>query len=322
MKMFALTLSQLLMMTTLILLGILLRKIKVLPENTDVSLSKLETFVFTPALSLLNLMKYCTMENFKKNSTLILYGLFLGIVALLVSHLLAGFFIRGAKGNRKLTDKKNIYKYALTFGNFGFMGKFLVLSLFGEEMLFKYIVFNFFLSFLCNSWGFYVLVPKEEGGLAKNLKKGLLSPPIVAIVLGALLGLLNVEKFIPEFIKSALSNASSCMGPCAMILAGIVIGGFDIGKLLKDKKVYAVTFLRLIVLPAFFILILNLLGAKEEIKILALIAYATPMGLNTIVFPAAYGGDTKTGASMTVISQTLSAITIPLMYLIFIANLA
>ena len=46
--------------------------------------------------------------------------------------------------------------------------------------------------------------------------------------------------------------------------------------------------------------------------------FVPPLGLNTIVYPAAYGGDTKTGASMTMISHVLSVITIPLMYLVFI----
>ena len=321
MEMFNLTLSQLLMMTFLIILGFFLRKINALPENTDVAVSKLETFIFTPALSLITLMKYCTVENFTKNSKLILYGLFLGFLALLIAHLLSGFFVKGAKGDAVKSSLKNIYTYALTFGNFGFMGNFLILSIFGSEMLFKYTIFNLFLSFLCNSWGFYVLVPKEEGGLIKNLKKGLLTPPVFAIVIGCILGLLNVEQYIPSFITEALKNASSCMGPCAMILAGIVIGGFNIKGLLKNKKIYMVTFLRLIVIPAFFMVLLHLIGAGKEIMILALIAYATPMGLNTIVFPAAYGGDTKTGASMTVISQSLSAITLPLMYFWFIGIL-
>ena len=46
--------------------------------------------------------------------------------------------------------------------------------------------------------------------------------------------------------------------------------------------------------------------------------FVPALGLNTIVYPAAYGGDTKTGASMAMISHVLSVITIPLMYLVFI----
>ena len=65
-------------------------------------------------------------------------------------------------------------------------------------------------------------------------------------------------------------------------------------------------------------LILKLAGTSEEIMILSLIAFATPLGLNTIVYPAAYGGDTKPGASMAMVSHILSVITIPVMYLLMI----
>ena len=67
--------------------------------------------------------------------------------------------------------------------------------------------------------------------------------------------------------------------------------------------------------------ILKLIGASYEIQLLSLICLATPLGLNTIVFPAAYGGETKTGASMAMISHVLSVITIPLMYLLFVVLL-
>ena len=43
------------------------------------------------------------------------------------------------------------------------------------------------------------------------------------------------------------------------------------------------------------LLILRAVGAGDELMTLTLIAFATPLGLNTIVFPAAYGGETKTG---------------------------
>jgi len=65
-------------------------------------------------------------------------------------------------------------------------------------------------------------------------------------------------------------------------------------------------------------LALKLIGTPDSIILLALIAFCTPLGLNTIVYPAAYGGDTKTGAAMTMVSHLLSVVTIPLMYLLFI----
>ena len=70
----------------------------------------------------------------------------------------------------------------------------------------------------------------------------------------------------------------------------------------------------LIFLAVVILIVLIVCGADKYILSLALFAYATPLGLNTVVFPAAYGVDTKTGASMAMISQVLCVITIPLMY--------
>ena len=36
-----------------------------------------------------------------------------------------------------------------------------------------------------------------------------------------------------------------------------------------------------------------------------------PLGMNTIIFPAAYGGDLTTGASMAVISNIVGLISVP-----------
>jgi predicted permease len=45
---------------------------------------------------------------------------------------------------------------------------------------------------------------------------------------------------------------------------------------------------------------------------------ATPLGLNTIVFPEAYGGDPETGASMALISHLLCLVSIPLFFALMV----
>ena len=56
-----------------------------------------------------------------------------------------------------------------------------------------------------------------------------------------------------------------------MVLAGFIIGGYDIKKLISDKKVYIASFFRLILIPAVLMIILKALGINKEIMILALI---------------------------------------------------
>ena len=323
MDVFFLTLNQMLTMFIFIAIGYLLRRTKILPETSYLTMSRLETYFFVPALTLITWMTNCTVNSLKENLVLILYGLVLILCAILLAYPLSKLFVRNVE-NAELDYQRNIYKYAMTFGNYGFMGNFIVLGIWGSEMFFKYSMFTLCIAFACSSWGLLILIPKEKAGrqtFKDIMKRVFITPPIIALVVGLLAGLCNVKQYVPDFVISVLSDASNCMGPVAMLLAGVVIGGYDLKELLTYKKVYVATLMRLIVIPACFVLMLTLIGTNKEIITLAMIAFATPLGLNTIVYPAAYGGDVKTGASMTMISHTLSVITIPLMYLIFVVLL-
>lgn len=319
MDVFFLTFNQMLTMFIFIVIGYLLRRTKILPETSYLTMSRLETYFFVPALTLYNWMTNCTVNSLKENSVLIFYGLVLILCAIALAYPLSKLFVRNAE-NVELDYQRNIYKYAMTFGNYGFMGNFIVLGIWGGEMFFKYSMFTLCIAFACSSWGLMILIPKEKAGKQsfKEIMKRVFTPPIIALIVGLFAGLFNVKQYVPEFAMSVLSDASDCMGPVAMLLAGVVIGGYDLKELLTYKKVYVATLMRLIVIPACFVLMLRLIGTNKEIMTLAMIAFATPLGLNTIVYPAAYGGDVKTGASMTMISHTLSVITIPLMYFILV----
>lgn len=319
MEIFNLTLKQMLMMFIFILAGFFLRKKMLLSENSDTIMAKLETYIFVPALSLYTMITKCTVSTFLGNYKLILYGAAIVLVSIVVSYPLSALFIKNSSKTSEAAYQRNIYKYAMTFGNYGFMGNFIILGVWGNEMFYKYSMFVFIVGILCSSWGLYILIPKEHNSsILQNLKDGLLKPPVIALFAGMAIGLLGLGKYIPDFIITAFDNAGKCQGPIAMLLAGFVIGGYNIKNLLFNKKVYVATAMRLIVLPAIIMLVLKYIGASKEIMTLALIAFATPLGLNTIVYPAAYGGDTGTGASMAMISHTLSVITIPVMYLVFI----
>ncbi len=323
MDIFFLTLNQTAMMFTLIAIGFILRKAKILPESSNITMSRLETYVFVPALSFSNMMDKATVSTLIENASLTLYGAIIGLVAVLISYPISSLLIKNKENSLSLDYQKCIYRYAITFGNFGFMGNFIVLGIWGAEGYFKYSMFTFFISLLCNSWGLIMLIPKSSANpsIASTLKKGLLSVPMLAIFFGIIAGLANLKAYFPGFAVTMLDNAASCMGPVSMLLAGFVIGGYNFKELILNKKVYIASFLRLVVIPSIFVLALKAIGVSDEIITFTLIAYATPIGLNTIVFPAAYGGDTKTGASMATISHSLSVITIPLMYLLFVVLL-
>lgn len=322
MEVFKLTLFQMITMFLLIVSGYVLRKKNILPEESHLTLSRLETYILVPALNIINWTNNCTPQTLKDNSVLVLYGGVIILLAVALAYPLSALFVR----NRKTPAdeyQRNIYKYAMTFGNYGFIGNFIILGVFGSEMFFKYSMFCIVVAFVCSSWGLIILIPKGQGKVVsvKNMLRTFFTPPIIGLLIGMIIGLANFKSYMPVFLTTALSNAGDCMGPIAMILAGFVIGGFNLGSMLKNKKVYVASLFRLILIPALFVGVLKLIGASETVVILTLICLATPLGMNTIVYPAAYGGDFRTGASMTLVSSTLAVVTIPLMYLLFVVIL-
>ncbi len=311
MEVFKLTFTQMLLMFVLMAVGFVLRKTRRLPDNANVVMSRLLTYAISPALLMYSQMTKCTPENFSAYWPLIFLGFAVTLGGIALSFPLSRLFVK------EKNYQRCVYQYAMSFGNFGFMGNFIVLGVFGSDMFFRYGLFTLGMNILCNSFGMYILIPKDKGAsLVKNMMNGIFKPPIIALLCGMVLGLTGLANCLPEFFLKALDSAGGCQGPVAMLLAGFVVGGYNLKEMLLNKKVYAAGFVRLICLPALAVMIVRLLGGNETMQILTFVGTGTPLGLNTVVFPSAYGGDPKPGASMAMISHTLSVITIPLMYLL------
>ena len=161
--------------------------------------------------------------------------------------------------------------------------------------------------------------------------KKLVNPPTISMLLGIFAGLTGLGSYLPDFLTQTLESLKSCMGPTAMLLAGFTVANYSILKMLKNKKIYAATAMRLVIMPTIIITLLYFikegmnsafsLGIRSDFLFLAFFAVSTPLGLNTVVFPESYGADPEPGAGMTLISHTLCILTIPFMYMLLTSAL-
>lgn len=304
-QVFLATLGSMLTMLCCILVGFVLGKKHIEPPGTDSVLSKLLTFALAPALTFRTFFLNFNLSTLAENYRLILYSCLIMAVAIALAEALSGLFVKKGYG-------RNVYKYAIAFANYGYMGDAIVLALFEDQMLFYYMLFKIPMQIVTYSWGMTQLIPGKKGFQGTLVR--IINPNTVALVLGIIAGLLNLKAYAPAFLTDTLDSLGKCMGPISMILTGFVVSRFDMKKMLANGKVYAVSILRLLILPAFYCALLFLTGADRQTMILTLVAYAAPLGLNTVVFPAAYGADTSIGAGMALISNALAIITFPLMY--------
>lgn len=306
MQVFSATLNQMFVLFLFMALGFFLNFKKILPQNASVTISRLETNVLVPCLVFNTFYKYCTIENITQKWTYIVYGTALMILSIIIGIILAKLFTKD-------NYLKKIYTYSFAVANFSFMGNAVVLGIFGEKILFDYMIFTLPLCLYVYSFGTASLIPNNNN---KFSLKAFLNPICISMFLGAVVGILALP--LPKFLLTAVSSAGACMSPLAMILTGFIVSDYSIKALASIKKIYLASILRLIILPLMFVLILKIIRADNSIIMLTLCATAMPLGLNTVVFPAAYGGDTTPGASMALISHLMSIITIPIIFAVFI----
>ena len=279
------------------IIGFVLCKTGKINHNHSKFLSTLVVFIFLPATTFKSFSTNFTLKYITEKYNIILTSA-IGVIIISIM----SFYL--SKVLTKDKYRRAVYTYSLTVPNSGYMGIPLTKAVFGDAMLLNVLLFALPINIYLYSIGYCSLTK------TKLTFKKLLNPPLIAIGLGAIVGLSGLK--LPEFATDFLSTASAPMGPSTMLILGMTLSEYKLGKLLKIKMNYLVSILRLVIIPTLAVLILKLIG-YENVILPALIVYSMPCGLNTVVFPKLVDEDCETGAALALISTALSVITIPLM---------
>ena len=308
MSIFLATLNQTSFLFGFIIIGYILVKLKVLPENSAAVLSKLENNVFIPALVMGTFIENFTPQRISTAWKLLAVSFLVALTAIPFAYLFS-----------KLVTKddyiRKIYTYGLSFSNFGFMGNAVVSTLF-PDIFFEYLIFTLPLWMLIYLWGAPTLLISESGKkqTLKESLKSFINPMFIAMLIGIIIGLTGLK--LPDFLVSIISVSGDCMSPVAMLLTGMVVSTISLKKTFTNARIYIISIVRLIIMPLLFIAVASFIDIPKTIFICALCTLAMPLGLNTIVIPSAYGKDTSVAAGMAVISHLLSVVTIPIIFMI------
>lgn len=309
MDLFLPTLNQMVFLFAFILIGYFLAKFKVVPHGSAGILAKLENWLFIPALVMKTFIGNFTVSNLGVTWKLFVFGFIIDAVVIPLS-------IVSARIAAKDSYTRKICIYGLCFSNFAFMGNAVVNAIF-PDVFYEYIVFTLTLWIPIYLWGVPALLVSdgEKKSLASRLKS-FVNPMFIAMIIGMIIGITGLD--LPSSVDSVISTSASCMSPIAMLLTGFTVAEIDIKKTLSKLSVYTISVLRLIVYPLIAIGIFAIipLDIPDSYVICAVCSIAMPLGLNTIVIPAAYGKDTSVASGMALISHILSIITIPVIFML------
>lgn len=291
------TALQLIKLFSLVAAGYLLRRKLLLPEQTGIVLSKLEVYLFLPALCFRTMANNFRPQVILEQGSMILISLAIITLTFLLSRLLASFFTADR-------DIREVYSYSFTIPNLGYLGYPLVLALFGELMLFRYMVYAIPYQIFIYTIGAYLLNPNRSWTF-----RSFANPSMIALFLGIAAGLSGMR--IPAVFMETLDLAAGCMAPVAMLLTGFVLGAFQPGRLLMNLKAHVASWIRLLALPLAVFIVLRLLRIDPETVLLAVVLLAMPFGLNTVIFSQSNGGDSAEGAQLCFVSHLYSLVTVP-----------
>ena len=299
-EVFGLTLSKVAMLLVFISIGYFLRRHNDLPENAGHVLSLLCTLLFTPAYYINNISQSFTVEVFRENALLVGYGALFVLVSIGLAFLLAKPFT----SNR---IERNSLVYAFSIPNYGYFGFPVIAGVFGQSVLADTMIFLIPLSLATSSFGYALFV----GDKKIPWKKILLSPLVVSLAIGIVIGLSGIQ--LPTFVSDAVTLASSCMSPCAMLLAGFMLGKFPLKELLTGWRPYVYSAIRLIAIPVIWGAVLLLLGIKGQYLMLPLLIAGIPLGLNLVVFPESQGHEKQASenAKLCFVSYLLALAVLP-----------
>jgi predicted permease len=328
MTLFLSTLNQMGVLGLFMIIGFVVAKLGIVDKSATALLSKLENNVFLPALVLYTFMANLNAASLSQSWKLLLFSLIAELIIIPIA-------ITSARLASKDGFIRRMYTYGLSFANFGFMGNAVVQALFSPAFYQSYVIFTLPLWTLIYVWGIPGLLIEREANAEE--KRGALSealrffrsPMFIALLIGAVAGITGLGEILLSlnggkgiFVTQVVKICGDCMSPIAMMMTGITFAFIDIKRILSDISIYAVTALRLIAYPLVFggiavFLQRYVIPFDSTVLNCFIISIAMPLGLNTIVVPAAYGRDTSVPAGMALISHALSIVTIPLIMMIF-----
>ncbi len=202
-----------------------------------------------------------------------------------------------------------IAAFAGAFSNPGFFGIPLIVASVGQEAVFFVACFVAFLNIGQWTYGVSILTgrPVRQGFEPKKLIK---APFIIAILIGLLLFFTQIP--LPGLISGCLSAVAGLNTPLAMFTVGIYLAQTDMAGMIKKKKLYLLSCVRLLLIPLAALALLSLVpDTLRDMKTALLLAIACPVGSNVAVYAQLHGQDYPYAVETVVISTLFSLFTIP-----------
>lgn len=264
----------------------------------------------------INLLSPCTviMAMQINGSSEIKRGLFLSLLAGMLMQL---FLILITGAGKSLLNYSSVERLCLAYPNTGNLLIPLITSMLGE----KWIVYS--LGFIIASnfftWSHAKAVLSHNDKI--YLRNILVNPNIIAIFAAVFLQLMKVR--LPEMIEGAVESLGNMIGAVAMLVTGMILGSMDLRQLISNRRIWMISFGKMIILPLISLPVLKCLGLfslagnDKTILMITFLGVCSPPASNLSQLAMVYGENSQYISSITIVSTLMCIITMPLMVMLF-----
>lgn len=301
-----LLIKQIAQLFLIMIMGFALVKTQLMKVEESKSLSMIVIYLIMPCV-IINAFQVEYTESIRN-------GLILAFMAAVLIHIMLLILIKVLE---KIFHLDAVEKTSIIYSNSGNLIIPIVTSVLGKEWV---IYSSAFLSVqIILLWTHGRMVLCEERKI--DFKKILLNINMITIFLGILLFVTRIQ--LPNIIKGTMESISVMIGPISMIVTGMLIGNMKFKQIFAFKRIYIVTFLKMIVCPVMILLLLkyggmvNLLSNGKMILLISLLATITPSASTITQMAQIYGKNAEYASAINVVTTIICIVTMPIMVLLY-----
>lgn len=287
--------------------GLFAVRARIVGENFEKQLTSLIMKIILPCMIVKSMMGAFSWEELKHCGQLVLIAVVLWAVVFALAQLV--FRLMGR------TSSARIMRFSMMYTNFTFVGIPVIEALYGSTGVFYFVVFLVPYRMVYYSSAEPLLSPPGTVRGERSLKdklKGWFSPPVVAVAIGLVLYLTQLQ--LPSPVTGVINSLGSCASPLGMLLCGMSLGKYPFRNLVKPRY-FRVPVVRNLLLPALVLGLCLLVGLEAELARTVVMFTALPVASLIAAFTIQYDPDRETqfeAASAVLWSTLAGALTIPL----------
>jgi len=300
-------LNQVIVLFSLIVVGYVIKKLKIVNDSMKDDISSLVINITLPAFILSSMTSNFSREILSNSVKLVGISFSMYILAIIIGWIFA-------KAIQLEKDEENIYRYIIAFSNCGFMGYPIVNAVLGKQGVFYAAIFNLGFTTFVWTYGVYLIrINQETDNENMSVKEKLVSvinPALVAVILGFSFFLIGIK--LPYVISETLSMIGGVTTPLSMMLIGFILSEIHLKDIVSGWKIYLLSFMRLIVMPSLVYLVLSYFNFEGYLLQIPVLIAAMPAAANTAIISSRYNANYQLASKGIFITTLLSIITIPI----------